>query len=154
MNFWRCYMWYQRKFPNTSLEYWLNLHTKQENKNTDHVLNLFLYRNINCIMQKMEGVEASAENGSHHNNPYNIYVELNNQPSELIETVKELKDELPTVKVDNEIILELNHILLDKIHNRGKDKRNVYVTYSETVSYKHKGKKLKFMIANLLQELK
>ena len=36
----------------------------------------------------MEGVEASAENGSHHNNPGNIYVELNNQPSELHEIVK------------------------------------------------------------------
>ena len=62
----------------------------------------------------MEGVEASAENGSHHNNSDNIYVELNNQPSQLLKTMKELKDELQTVKVDNEIILELNHILLDK----------------------------------------
>ena len=49
----------------------------------------------------MEGDEASAENGSHHNNPENIYVELNNQPSELLQTVKELKDELQTVEVDN-----------------------------------------------------
>ena len=40
--------------------------------------------------------------------------------------MKELKDELQTVKIDNEIILELNQILLDKIHNRGKDKRNIY----------------------------
>ena len=29
----------------------------------------------------MEGIEASAKNGSQHNNPYNIYVELNNPPS-------------------------------------------------------------------------
>ena len=36
----------------------------------------------------MEGVEASAENLSQHNNPDNIYVELNNQPSELLQTVK------------------------------------------------------------------
>ena len=91
----------------------------------------------------MEGVEASAEIGSHPNNLDNIYVELNNQPSELLQTVKELKDELHTVKIDNERILELNQILLEKIHNRGKDKRNAYETEFEIVSYKHKGKKLK-----------
>ena len=34
--------------------------------------------------KKMEGVEASAKNGGHHNNPDNIYVELNNQPSDLL----------------------------------------------------------------------
>ena len=92
----------------------------------------------------MEGVEASAENGSHHNNPHNIYVEFNNQPSYLLQIVKDLKDELNTMKVDNERILELNHILLNKVHNRGKDKRNAYETDSGTVSYKRKGKKLKF----------
>ena len=42
--------------------------------------------------RKIEGVEASAENGSQYNNPNNIYVELNNPPSELLQTVKELKD--------------------------------------------------------------
>ena len=46
----------------------------------------------------MEGVEASAEDGSHHNNPDNIYVELNNQPSEMIQTIKYLRDELQTIK--------------------------------------------------------
>ena len=30
------------------------------------------------------------------------------------------------------------------MHNRGKDKRNVYETDSETISYKHKGKKAKY----------
>ena len=40
----------------------------------------------------MEGVEASAEDGSHHNNPDNIYVELKNQPLELIQIVKYLRD--------------------------------------------------------------
>ena len=58
--------------------------------------------------------------------------------------MKELKDELQTMKIDNERILEINQILLYKIHNKGKDKRNVYETDSETVSYKHKGKKLIF----------
>ena len=91
----------------------------------------------------MEGVEASAKNGSHHNNIDNIYVELSNSPLDLLQIVKELKDELQTVKIDNEIILELNHILQHKIHNRGKDKINAYETDSETISYKHKGKKLK-----------
>ena len=55
----------------------------------------------------------------------------------------ELKDELQTVKIDNEIILEMNQMLLDKTHNKGKDKRNVYETNSET-SYKHKGDKEKY----------
>ena len=75
-------------------------------------------------------------------------MELNNQPSELFQTVKYLRTELQTVKEDNEIILRaqggLNNILLDKIHNRGKDKINVYETDSETVSNKHKGEKLKY----------
>ena len=96
----------------------------------------------------MEGVEASTEDGSHHNNPYNIYVELNNQPSELFQTLKYLKAESHTVKEDNERILraqeELNQILLDKIHNGGKDKRKEHEIESGTVSYKCKGKKLKF----------
>ena len=36
----------------------------------------------------MEGVEASIENGPHHNNPDNIYVELYNQPYELLQIIK------------------------------------------------------------------
>ena len=39
----------------------------------------------------MEGVETSPKDGSHHNNPNYIYVELNNQPYELLQTVKDLK---------------------------------------------------------------
>ena len=87
----------------------------------------------------MEGVEASLENGSQHNNPDNIYVELNN--SELLQTFKELKEELQTVKIDNERILEMNQMLLENMHSRGKDKRNVYEIDSERRSCKHKGKK-------------
>ena len=82
----------------------------------------------------MEGVEASAENGSQHNNIDNIYVKLNDPPSELLQTVKELKYELQTVKIDNERILEMNQMLLDNMHNIGKDKRNVYEIDSETSS--------------------
>ena len=92
--------------------------------------------------RKMEGVEASPENGSQHNNRDNIYVERNNP--ELLQTIKELKDEMQTVKIDNERILEMNQMLLDKMHNGGKDKINVYKTDSETTSYKHKGKKEKY----------
>ena len=96
----------------------------------------------------MEGVEASAEDGSDHNNLDNIYVELNNQSPELLEIVKYLRDELQTVKVqDNERVLrvkkEINQILLDKIHNGGKDKTRENETGSGTVSCKLKGKKLK-----------
>ena len=94
------------------------------------------------------GVEEPAEDGSHHNNPNNIYVELNNQPSELFQTIKYLRVELQTVKEDNERILraheQLNQILLDKIHSGGKDKRKECETESGTMSYKRKGKKLKF----------
>ena len=53
-------------------------------------------------------------------------MELNNQPSKLLQTVKDLKDELQTVNEDNERILraqeELNQILLDNLHKEGKDK--------------------------------
>ena len=56
----------------------------------------------------MEGVEASTENGSRHNNLDNIYVKMNKPPLELLQIVKELKDDLQTIKMDNERILELN----------------------------------------------
>ena len=56
--------------------------------------------------------------------------------------MKELKDKLQTVKVDNERILELNQILLDKIHNKEKYKRNTYEIDFEKVSYKHEDNKL------------
>ena len=42
--------------------------------------------------KKMEGVEASAENGSQRNNLDNLYVDL--KSPKLIQTIKELKEEL------------------------------------------------------------
>ena len=54
----------------------------------------------------MKGVEASAEDGSYHNNLDNIYVELNNQPSEILQTMNFLRHESQTVKEDNERIYE------------------------------------------------
>ena len=68
----------------------------------------------------MEGVEAFAENGSQHNNPDKFYVDLN--IPELLHIVKELKEELQTIKIGNKRILEMNQMLLDNMHNRGKDK--------------------------------
>ena len=92
----------------------------------------------------MEGVEASAKNGSQYNNLDNNDVQMNNPPSELLQTVKEFKEKLQTVKVNNERILKMNQMLLDNMHNRGKDKQNVYETDSKTTSYKHKGNKGKY----------
>ena len=55
---------------------------------------------------------------------------------------------MQNVKEDNERILraheELNQILLDKLHNEGKDKRKEHEYESGTLSYKCKCKKLKF----------
>ena len=87
----------------------------------------------------MENAEVFVENGSWHNNPDNFFVELNNP--ELLQIVRELKDELRTVKHDNKRILELNEYLLDKIYNQEKDKKNAIKTDSETMSHKHKEKK-------------
>ena len=100
----------------------------------------------------MDNVESSAENGSQHNNPDNFYVELNNL--ELLQIVRDLKDKLQTVKHDNERILELNEIQLDKIHNREKDKRNDIENDFETTSYKHKGKKAKYPDSESSSEVK
>ena len=47
----------------------------------------------------MENAKVFVENGSRHNNPDNFYVELNNL--ELLQTIREMKDELQTVKKDN-----------------------------------------------------
>ena len=67
----------------------------------------------------MENAEASARNGSQHDNPDNFYVDLNN--IDLLQLVRELRDELQTVKQDNQIILELNEYLLDKMNNQEKE---------------------------------
>ena len=68
----------------------------------------------------MEGAEASAENGSQHNNPDNFYVDLNNL--KLLQTIKDLKEELQTVKINNERIMEMNQMILNNMHKKGKDK--------------------------------
>ena len=102
-------MWYQSEFPNTRPD-WI---TRIQTKTTNILIMFYIYFCIeicNLFCRKMEGVEAFDKIGSQHDNPNNIYVELNNPPSELLQIVKELKDELQTVKMDNERIVELNQM--------------------------------------------
>ena len=51
--------------------------------------------------------------------PDNFYVDLNNP--ELIQTIRELKDEIQIVKQDNQIILEPNEYLLNKMNKQEED---------------------------------
>ena len=71
----------------------------------------------------MEGLEEYADEGSPLNEQSNsrkehVKEEITNNSSELLQTVKELKIEMETVKKENERILraqeELNQILLEK----------------------------------------
>ena len=66
----------------------------------------------------MENVETSAKNGPQHNNLDNIYVDLNNL--ELLPTIRDLKDDLQTVKQNNQRILELTKYLMDIMNMVGK----------------------------------
>ena len=72
-----------------------------------------------------------------------IQEEITNNSFELLQTVKELRTKMETVKKENERILraqkELNHILMEKFQNEEKDKR----TESEDMAYQHKAKKTK-----------
>jgi regulator of replication initiation timing len=99
----------------------------------------------------MDIPEESTEDRSPHNERNNneqenineeIYVELNDQSSELLHTVKDLKTKIKSVKEENEIILrvqeELNKILLDKYHQDEKDKRTKVKSEYGTMSYKQR----------------
>ena len=89
----------------------------------------------------MTGNEAIAEGQIPINEPENIELEnnepvndkvgefwvdlneiRNNNSSELLQAIRDLKDEVQTVKENNERILkaqeELNHIMLGKIHDQ------------------------------------
>ena len=110
---------------------------------------MITYVEITIIyFNRQEGVEEFIEDGSHHNNPDNIYVELNNQSFELLQTIKDLEYELQTVKEYNERILraheELNQILLDKLHDKEMIKEKNMNMNMELYPKKRKGKKLKF----------
>ena len=62
-------MWYQSEIPTLDL---IGSFAYKEKQCTNFILQLFLSRNIKYVLQEMENVEASAENGSHHNNPGNF----------------------------------------------------------------------------------
>ena len=72
-----------------------------------------------------------------------IQEDITTNSSELLQTVKELKFEIESVKKENERILraqdELNQILTERFHNEGRGKR----VDSEDISYQHKYKKTK-----------
>ena len=69
--------------------------------------------------------------------------EITNNASELLQTIKESRTEMETVKKENERILraqeELNQIVMEKFQSEGKDK----LIGSENTSYQHKSKKSK-----------
>ena len=69
-----------------------------------------------------------------------IQEEITNNSSELLQTLKELRTEMETVKKENERILrtreEPNWILKEKIQNELNNKR----TESEDIPYQHKKK--------------
>ena len=72
-----------------------------------------------------------------------IQEEITNNSSKLLQIVKELKIEMESVKKENERILraqkELNQILMEIFHTKGKVKR----TESEDMGYQHKDKNTK-----------
>ena len=79
----------------------------------------------------MEGLEEYADEGSPWKEQSNSRKELvkekiTNNSSELLQTIKELKTEMETVKKENERILraqeELNQILLENFRSEGKVK--------------------------------
>ena len=83
-----------------------------------------------------------------------IQEEITNNSFELLQTVKELRTEMETVKKENERILrpqeELIQILMERFHNEKKDKR----IESEDMPYQHKDKKtnnLESKVAHLLR---
>ena len=72
-----------------------------------------------------------------------VQEEITNNSSELLQTVKELRTKMETVKKKNERILRaqeaLNQILMEKFQNEEKNKQ----TRFEDMSYQHKSKKSK-----------
>ena len=97
----------------------------------------------------MEGLEEYVEERFTLNEQNNSRKEpakedITNNSSELLQTVKDLKTEMETIKKENERILraqeELNQILLEKFYNEEKVKQ----IQSDTMSYLHKGKRSKY----------
>ena len=79
----------------------------------------------------------------------NMNESRNDNPSELLQTVKDLKDELKQVKEDNERILkaqeELNIVLLTKLHGNEEEKNKGHeLNMARIAPYKRKVRKLEF----------
>ena len=79
----------------------------------------------------MEGLKEYADEGSPLNEQSNsrkelVSEEITNNSSDLLQTIKELKTKMETVKKENERLLraqeELNQILMEKFQSEGKDK--------------------------------
>ena len=72
-----------------------------------------------------------------------IQEDLTTNSSELLQTVKDLKSEMESVKWENERILrtqeELNNILTERFQTEGRGKR----ADSEDINHQHKYKKIK-----------
>ena len=91
----------------------------------------------------MERLKEYADEESPFNEQSNsrrepVQEEITNNSSKWLQTVKELRIEMETVKKENAKILraqeELNQILMEKLQNEEKDKQ----TGSEDMSYQHK----------------
>ena len=100
------------------------------------------------LMTGMDRLEEYADEESPYTEWDNLQKEpiqeyITNNSSELLQTVKELKSEMESVKKENERILraqeELNQILIEIFHTEGKGKRD----NSEDISYQHKYTKTK-----------
>ena len=96
----------------------------------------------------MERMEEYAEEESPFTEPENlprdpIHEDLTTNSLSLLQTVKDLKSEMESVKKENERILraqeELNQILTERFQTEGRGKR----ADSEDISYQHKYKKIK-----------
>ena len=96
----------------------------------------------------MERLEEYADEESMLNEQSNsrrelVQEEITNKYSKLLQTIKELRIEMETIKKENEIILraqeELNQILMKNFQNEEKDKQ----TRSEDMSYNHRSKNSK-----------
>jgi len=96
----------------------------------------------------MERLEEYAEDESPFTKQENLQREpiqedITTNSSELLQTVKELKSKMESLKKENERILraqeELNQILTERFHTKGRGKR----VDSEDISYQHKYKNTK-----------
>ena len=65
-----------------------------------------------------------------------------------------MKDELQTMKQDNQRILYLNEYLVDRMNNQEKYRRSSIKNDSETTTYKHKGKRENYSNSETSSEVK